>query len=218
MTVCAQRLTVEHETLYRYAHAVDMAQHIACLRPLSDEGQVLEQFEMGVSPLPAQHSTRRDAFGNSRAYFALNAAHKELKVVARSQVQVRPRYQGLDPTKGATCGEARELLTYRAEAPFESASEFAYASPYVPTHDELRDYGAESLKDDRPLAEAVIELMMPSIRWMSLSAPDRSGSCPNIDPIPGIYCRMLLKLPSFLICFMASRNELSVNLPRIISS
>ncbi len=159
LPAAAQRLTVEHETLYRYARPVDMAQHIACLRPLSDEGQVLEQFEMSVSPLPAQHSTRRDAFGNSRAYFALNAAHKELKVVARSQVQVRARYQGLDPAQGATCGEVRELLTYRAEAPFQGASEFAYASPYVPTHDELRDYGAQSLKDDRPLAEAAIELM-----------------------------------------------------------
>lgn len=159
MTASSQRLTVEHETLYRYARAVDMAKHIACLRPLSDEGQVLEQFEMGVSPLPAQDSTRRDAFGNSRAYFALNAAHKELKVVARSQVRVHARYQALDPRKGATCGDVRERLTYRAEAPFESASEFAYASPFVPMHDELRDYGAESLKDDRPVAEAVIELM-----------------------------------------------------------
>ena len=155
----AQRLTVEHETLYHYAHAVDMAQHIACLRPLSDQGQLLEQFEMSVSPLPAQHSTRRDAFGNSRAYFALNAAHTELKVVARSQVQVRARYAAMEPTQGATCGEARELLTYRSEAPFEEASEFAYASPFVPMHDELRDYGAQSLRDDRPLAEAVIELM-----------------------------------------------------------
>ncbi|MGH6648832.1 transglutaminase family protein [Aquabacterium sp.] len=155
----AQRLTVEHETLYRYARPVDMAQHIACLRPLSDEGQMLEQFEMSVSPLPAQHSTRRDAFGNSRAYFALNAAHGELKVVARSQVRVKARYRDLDPVKGATCGEARELLTYRAEAAFQGASEFAYASPFVPMHDELRDYAAKSLKDDRPLAEAVIELM-----------------------------------------------------------
>jgi len=155
----AQRLTVEHETLYRYAHAVDMAQHIACLRPLSDEGQVLEQFEMGVTPLPAQHSTRRDAFGNSRAYFAINAAHTELKVVARSQVQVKARYRDLDPAQGATCGDVRELLSYRAEAPFQSASEFAYASPFVPMHDDLRDYGAQSLRDDRPLAEAAIELM-----------------------------------------------------------
>jgi transglutaminase-like putative cysteine protease len=153
------RLTVEHETRYRYAHAVEMAQHIACLRPLSDAGQVLEQFEMVVSPTPAQHSTRRDAFGNSRAYFALNAAHSELKVTARSQVLVHPRYDGLDPKAGATCGEVRELLAYRAEAPFQSASEFAYASPYVPMHDELRDYAAESLKDERPLAEAAIELM-----------------------------------------------------------
>ncbi|MES2088523.1 MAG: transglutaminase family protein [Pseudomonadota bacterium] len=153
------RLSVEHETRYHYAQPVEMAQHIACLRPLSDAGQSLELFEMNVSPTPAQHSTRRDAFGNSRAYFALNAAHRELTVVARSHVTVQHRYPGLDASKGLTCGEVRERLTYRAEAPFESASEFSYASPFVPMHDELRAYAAPSLLDDRPLAEAAIELM-----------------------------------------------------------
>ena len=60
---------------------------------------------------------------------------------------------------GPTCGEVRERLSYRAHAPFEPASEFLYVSPFVPLHAELRAYGAESLRDDRPLAEAAIELM-----------------------------------------------------------
>ena len=153
------RLSVEHETRYNYAQPVEMAQHIACLRPLSDAGQDLELFEMPVSPTPAHHSTRRDAFGNSRAYFAINAAHRELTVVARSLVQVRDRYQGLQPRQGLRCGQVRERLIYRSGAPFETASEFSYASPYVPMHDALRDYAAPSLRDERPLAEAVMELM-----------------------------------------------------------
>ncbi len=153
------RLWVEHETSYAYSHAVEQAQHITCLRPLSDEGQQLEHFDMDVTPVPAQHSMRRDSHGNSRAYFALHAPHEALRVVARSQVRVRARYRGLDPAKGPTCAEVRSLLTYRAKAPFQPASEFLHASPFVPCLAPLREYGQVSLREDRPLAEAAIDLM-----------------------------------------------------------
>lgn len=153
------RLSVEHETLYRYDHPVEQAQHIACLRPLSDGGQRLLSFDMAVEPTPSQHSTRRDSHGNSRAYFALHSAHAALRVVARSEVQVDDRYQGLTLDAGPTCAEVREHLRYRYHAPFEPASEFLYASPFVPLHPELRDYGMQSLRDDRPLAAAAMDLM-----------------------------------------------------------
>jgi transglutaminase-like putative cysteine protease len=153
------RLSVEHETLYEYRRPVEQAQHVACLRPLSDEGQRLEVFDMSVSPLPSHHSTRRDSHGNSRAHFAMHTSHNELRVVARSQIRVNARYQGLDASKGPTCAQVRSLLSYRAKAPFQPASEFLYASPYVPCLTPLREYAEVSLKDDRPLAEAAIELM-----------------------------------------------------------
>ncbi|MBI2733504.1 MAG: transglutaminase family protein [Aquabacterium sp.] len=158
-TANTARLSVEHETLYEYSSPVDQAQHIACLRPLSDAGQTLELFEMSVSPTPSQHSVRRDSHGNSRAYFALHVAHQTLRVMARSQVAVSDRYEGLAPVQGPTCGEVKALLAYRAHAPYQPASEFMYASPYVPSLTALREYAELSLKDKRPLAEAVIELM-----------------------------------------------------------
>ena len=158
-TQATATLTVEHETLYKYSHAVEQSQHIACLRPLSDAGQALQLFEMSVSPTPSQHSTRRDSHGNSRAYFALHAAHTSLRVVARSQVQVTSRYADLKADQGPTCGEVRTHLAYRAKAEFEPASEYLYASPFVPLHEALRAYAMPSLQDDRPLAEAAIELM-----------------------------------------------------------
>lgn len=155
----AARLSVEHETLYDYSRPVEQAQHIACLRPLSDAGQALQLFDMSVSPTPAQHSTRRDSHGNSRAYFALHAAHTQLRVVARSQVNVVARYRGLKPSAGPTCGEVKALLRYRKQAPFQPASEFVFASPFVPSLVALREYAEMSLLDERPLAEAAMELM-----------------------------------------------------------
>lgn len=152
-------LSVEHETVYRYAQPVDQAQHMACLRPLNNAGQVLQGFDLSVQPAPAMHQTRVDAHGNACTYFSLHTAHRELSVVARSEVWVANRYEGLDPCQGATCADVRELLTYRAHAPFQSASEFLYASPYVPNLEPLREYAAPSLLAGRPLAEAAIELM-----------------------------------------------------------
>jgi len=153
------RLSVEHETLYEYASPVEQAQHVACLRPLSDAGQQLEVFEMAVSPTPSQHSMRRDSHDNSRAYFALHAPHTELKVVARSEVRVCDRYEGLDPECGPTCDAVRERLAYRAHAPFEPAAEYLYTSPFVPLHAELREYASLSLQEGRPLVAAAIDLM-----------------------------------------------------------
>lgn len=175
------RLSVEHETLYKYNHAVEQAQHIACLRPLSDAGQRLEVFDMSVSPVPTQHSTRRDSHGNSRAYFALHAAHTQLRVMARSQVTVSSRYQGLEPANGPTCGEVRELLSYRAQAAFQPASEYMYASPYVPCLSALREYGLASLHDDRPLAEAAMELMSRIYEDFTYAPASTDISTPVLD-------------------------------------
>ena len=155
----AVRLSVVHETEYRYEQPVTMAQHVACLRPLSDEAQRLRVFDMSVAPVPGQHSTRVDAFGNSRAYFSLSAPHSRLLVVARSEVEVMPRYEGLDVSPSLHVAQVIEQLGYSSQTPFAAASEFAYTSPHVPLHEELRRYGAESLEPSRPLAEAAIELM-----------------------------------------------------------
>jgi transglutaminase-like putative cysteine protease len=152
-------LTVEHETLYAYDQAVEQAQHIACLSPMSDPGQTVLAHNLAVTPTPSHRSERVDAHGNLRSYFALHVPHGEFKVVASSRVRVRHRYLGLDPSAGPTCAEVRERLAYHARAPFEAATEFLYASPFVPTHRLLREYGLVSLKDKRPLVEAAIDLM-----------------------------------------------------------
>ena len=53
-------LSVEHETLYRYGTPVDQAHHLACLRPLVDGGQKVQDFSLQVTPMPAQLRNRVD--------------------------------------------------------------------------------------------------------------------------------------------------------------
>lgn len=152
-------LRVEHETHYAYSAPVELAQHLAYLRPMEDEHQKLEVFEMGVEPLPVQHASSRDVFGNSRAYFTVTARHEALQVWARSRVAVRPRYAALQPEATPAWEAVRDRLRYAAGAPYEPASEFVAPSTYVPRLRELAEYAEADFTPGRPLAEAAIALM-----------------------------------------------------------
>lgn len=177
----ALRLRVVHETEYRYQQPVEMAHHVACLRPRNDAGQRLRLFDMSVTPEPGQHSLQQDAFGNSRAYFALSSPHDRLLVVARSEVTMTPRYETLNPMETATVAQTIEHLTYRAHAPFQAASEFVAPSPFVPLHAELRAYAAESLRPGRPVADAASELMQRIHRDFRYAPSTTDISTPILD-------------------------------------
>lgn len=155
----ARRLSVIHETEYRYDTPVEMARHVACLRPINDEHQRLRLFEMSVTPEPSQHSVRTNVLGNSRAYFSLSTPHTKLLVVACSEVDVLPRYDGMVWANTLSVADVAERLSYRACAPFEPASEFVYPSTYVPKHEELRQFALASFQSDAPIAQAAIDLM-----------------------------------------------------------
>lgn len=158
-TTHARRLSVVHETEYHYDTPVEVARHVACLRPINDEFQRLRLFEMSVSPEPSQHSVRTNVLGNSRAYFSLASAHTKLLVVACSEVDVWNRYDGMVWTNTLSVAEVAERLSYRARAPFEPASEFVYPSTYVPKHEELRQFASDALRANVPIAQAAIDLM-----------------------------------------------------------
>jgi len=57
-------LEVVHETRYAYGARVDLAQHLAHLRPRTLPQQQVEAVELAIEP-PPQHWTRgTDVFGN----------------------------------------------------------------------------------------------------------------------------------------------------------
>ncbi len=74
-------LAVEHLTHYRYAASVELAQHMAYLRPLDDAGQQLEAFDLTIEPMPSHRRSETDRFGNQRLAFALAGAHARCRCV-----------------------------------------------------------------------------------------------------------------------------------------
>jgi len=150
---------VVHETEYKYAGRVNLSYHIGHLRPLEDAGQTVEQFFLDISPVPAHHSNDRDSFSNARVFFAIYSPHQSLKVRAESRIRVVERFEGLDESTGPPWEEARDALHYHAGVAMLPQGEFAFASPYVPVHAELRAYALESFTPGRALVAASLELM-----------------------------------------------------------
>lgn len=150
------RLELVHETRYDYAPPVRSAQHIAHLRPADGERQKLLRHTLAITPAPLQCSDSVDVFGNVRTFFTLPAAHEQLLVVARSTVETRGDEA---PPDALSWEDARERLRYHRAAAYDPACEFAFASPYVPRHDDFRAFAMPSFTPGRGLLAAATHLM-----------------------------------------------------------
>jgi transglutaminase-like putative cysteine protease len=162
-------LDVTHETRYAYGARVDLAQHLAHLRPRAMPGQQVEQCEIVIDP-PPQHWTQGvDVFGNVRDAFALYVPHESLKVTGRCRVLLsRDRFapaasrgmsDGLQAAPSEAWEDVASACRYKAGGAFIAASEFAFASPFVPPLATLRSYAEPSFSARRPVLQAALELM-----------------------------------------------------------
>eukprot|EP01037_Dinobryon_pediforme_P002947 gene2947-2988_t len=124
-------LRVIHETVYHYSPAVQNAQHMAHLRPRTGVVQRVLTHSLQVDPAPTQCNMVQDVFGNTRAFFSLPFTHEQLRVRAESLLETLP-------VPAAPPGEpweaVRERLGYRRGQPYHAATEFSFASPYIPRH------------------------------------------------------------------------------------
>ena len=150
-------LEVVHVTEYRYSSPVELAQHIAVLRPRDEAAQQLLGFEMEIEPAPAQQHDDRDVYGNSRRVFTLTASHQHLRVCATSRMRA---HAPVRPPAAALPWEAcRAHWRYESGRPLDAAVEFTFPSTLVPHHAVLRDWALPSFPPGRGIDEAATELM-----------------------------------------------------------
>jgi len=150
------RLRIVHHTHYRYAPAVVMAQHLAHLRPLALADQAVLAHQVSIEPEPARVTVSEDAFGNHRCFFALMSPHESLSVLSDCEVETEPPQElpGSPPWE-----HVRDHLTYRAGAPYDPASEFTFASPFVPRSPVLADFARPVFEPGEPLLACAQALM-----------------------------------------------------------
>ena len=147
---------VIHETRYDYVPAVEVAQHMAYLRPLHTATQRLLSHTLEVHPQPAQQTPAIDIYGNTRTFISLQTAHARLRVVATSVVATQAPAM---PASELPWELVRELFRYRADGVYDPAAEFVFASPYAPRHAEFAAYARVSFAPGLGLFAAALDLM-----------------------------------------------------------
>ena len=152
-------LVVSHRTETHYSARVEVAYHCAHLSPRQDERQRVVDVQLMIEPPPSQCASTRDSFGNVRTEFALYVPHEMLSVSVQSRVWVTPRPGPLDPSASAAWEDVASGLRYSLDASFRPASEFVFASPYVPLLTALHDYAQPIFTPDRSYLDAAIALM-----------------------------------------------------------
>lgn len=156
-------LHVVHATRYRYTPAVESAHHVVHLKPGQHAGQELLQHSLLISPTPAQRRDVPDGYGNFRTFFSMQMSHDSLSVVADSMVSTSPVNHGLnnngDTASSLPWEQVRDQFRYRAGAAYDSASEFLFASPYVPRDDAFVQFARASFTPGKLLHEAAHHLM-----------------------------------------------------------
>ena len=199
------RLRIVHHTHYRYAPAVVMAQHLAHLRPLVLADQAVTAHAVTIAPEPAQITESVDAFGNLRCFFALQSPHEALSVLSDCEVETQPPQALPDSPPWE---DVRDHLTYRAGAPYDPASEFTFASPFVPRSPVLADFARPVFEPGEPLLACAQALMArihtemtyqggsTGVNTPTLSAlAQRKGVCQDFAHIM-IGCLRSLGLPA----------------------
>jgi len=149
-------LQVSHATDYRYAPAVETAQHMAYMRPRTHATQQVLEHALNVNPQPLQTQYSEDVFGNTRCFFSLQTPHAVLSVLAHSLVATQ---NSPLPHSTVDWDSVREQFCYHAGAGFDDASEFVYASPFVPRRAEFAAYARSCFASGTPLLNGAIALM-----------------------------------------------------------
>lgn len=174
------RLRITHETVYDYQPAVETAQHMAYLTPLQTQAQQLLSHQLEVFPCPARLSETLDVYGNTRSFFSLQVTHRQLRVVAHSEVVTQASSM---PNSTVAWESVRERLRYQAGEPFDSASEFVFASPMVPRQSEFALYARPSFPSGRPVLAGALDLMQRMFADFTYESQSTEVNTPALDAL-----------------------------------
>ncbi|MCW5747581.1 MAG: transglutaminase family protein [Alphaproteobacteria bacterium] len=176
---------VSHRTSYRYAASVDLAQHIAHLRPRAFPGQSVADATLVVDPPPRTRAMHTDHFGNLVDVFRIEQAHTVLIIEMRSQVDVALPAPP-DPTVTPPWEDVRASLATAFPASV-TAAEFIHASPLVAIGPEALAYAQPSFPAGRPVLAGALDL----IRRIRADFTYTPGATDVSTPLNEVFTRRL---------------------------
>ena len=123
---------VAHSTKYTYAEPVSLSHNVVRLRPRNHDTQTCLTHELKIGPAPNARREIHDYFGNHTDYFSLQESHRELTIVAESEVEVHAPAP-VELSQSAPWEQARAKLIEAPDLPTLAAREFTFDSPYTVT-------------------------------------------------------------------------------------
>ena len=148
------RYALRHVTRYRYAHPVDLANHLLHLTPRALPGQTVESVSLGVTPAPAYRTEGTDHFGNGVSWLSIEAPHASLEVVLDAVVTVG--FAQPPPAAATPPWEAVRDAALRPEG--VEATEFVLPSALAPADAGAGAYVAQSFLPGRPVLAGLLEV------------------------------------------------------------
>ncbi len=151
---------IEHLTLYKYAEQVPICHNLAHLLPRDSADHRWTAAEIDILPTPAIRATRMDYFGNRLTFFAIQEPHRQLRVTARSTVEILRHAATPAPTSDLPWESARDLfLSSPQNSPdLLDAFQFTFASPFVHWNSDIKNYAQQSFTPGRTLLAAALDL------------------------------------------------------------
>ena len=152
------RYRITHTTEYRYNVPVSQCQNEAHLLPRSTPRQQYEHGQLRIQPSLTVYRDREDFFGNRVTYFAVQEPHVTLSVTAQSEVlivQAAARWLWAS----LVWEEVRQAVAGDTSPEGIEARQFLLDSPLVHRSAALAAYAAASFVPNRPLLEAVADLV-----------------------------------------------------------
>jgi transglutaminase-like putative cysteine protease len=173
----AQLFEIAHATTYDYHSAVTVAHHLLRLTPRRLPRQALLDFTLDIDPVPSVLSRRTDYFGNQVTFITVEGAHRQLRIVSKSKVTIRPPFVP-DFAETPPWETVRARCQADRSVPVLEASEFACASPLVAVDPEFQAYAEPDFDPSRPVLEAVLGLMARIHRDFAFDATATTVSTP----------------------------------------
>ncbi len=149
---------VRHRTTYRYTTPVTFARCVLRLTPRETVAQRVMETTIAITPRPARTRTHVGPFGERVMTVAVETAHTELTIEARSKVEVN-RPAPMLPFDGLSWEGAREQAFASSALGEEAPAHFLYPTPATPVLGPMTAFGRESFTPGRPIVEAASDLM-----------------------------------------------------------
>lgn len=151
------RLSVAHETQYRYSSPVVLSQQLLHLTPRVLPWQSCNPHHIDVEPTPSEITEGEDYYGNRTVSLVIAAPHQALVVRTASAVSVEPRASAALAAPKSSWEAVRARLS-ALDTPLAEPAEFLFDSSHVERSRELADYAVKSFTARRAILESATDL------------------------------------------------------------